>query len=240
MILITNLRCFRSGDKLRDLQQQTPNDLYEELKIIIDAAAREVLGEKPMKEKQPPPWWNDDLEKAVMKKKGAWSKWLSTKTMEERNIYKNARSRVQEDIRTSKNLFLEKTTEQINTCAGNTRANKAWRTLESMRIQNKNRSGLNLISMKEWTDHFENLLTEDREKFMSSNDRTQEDINKHMTLVEQPEISTEDVRVALSSEKNGKKPEIRNIHVELLKAAPWGILDVLTQLFNECLRGKGL
>ncbi|KAL3284616.1 hypothetical protein HHI36_018770 [Cryptolaemus montrouzieri] len=128
-------------------------------------------------------------------------------------------SSVQEDIRTSKNLFWEKTTEQINTCAGNTNANKAWKTLKSMRTQNKDRSGLNLISMKEWTDHFENLFTEDKEEFISSNDRIQEDTNRHMILVEQQEISTEDVRVALSNMKNGKAPRIGNIHVELLKAA---------------------
>ncbi|KAL3266010.1 hypothetical protein HHI36_010199 [Cryptolaemus montrouzieri] len=71
------------------------------------------------------PWWNDDLEKAVMKKKEAYSKWLCTKTVQDRNIYKNARRRVQEDIKTSNNLFWEKTTEQINTCACNTTANKA-------------------------------------------------------------------------------------------------------------------
>ncbi|KAL3288716.1 hypothetical protein HHI36_003151, partial [Cryptolaemus montrouzieri] len=107
-----------------------------------------------------------------------------------------------------------------------------------MTTQNKDRSGLNLISMKEWTDHFENLLREDKEEFMISNDRRQENTNRHMTLVEQPEISTEDVRVALSNMKNGRAPEIGNIHVELLKAVPSGMLNVLTQLFNECLRGS--
>ncbi|KAL3278925.1 hypothetical protein HHI36_016443, partial [Cryptolaemus montrouzieri] len=106
---------------------------------------------------------------------------------EDRNTHENARRRVQEDIRTSKNLFLEKITEQITTCAGNTRVNKAWKTLKSMRTQNKDRPGLNLISIKEWTDHFENLLEGDREEFMSNNDRTQEDTNRHMALVEQPE-----------------------------------------------------
>ncbi|KAL3286475.1 hypothetical protein HHI36_000981 [Cryptolaemus montrouzieri] len=204
------------SDRLRNLQQQTPNDIYEELKVIIHEAAHEVLGETPMKEKG--------------------SK--ATTPVEDRNIYRIVRRRVQEDIRTSKNLFWDKTTEQINTCAGNTRANKAWKTLKSMRTQNKDRSGLNLISMKEWTDHFENLLTEDREECMSSNDRTQEDTNRHITLVEQPEISTEDVRVALSNIKNGKAPGIENKHVELLRAASSGMLDVLTQLFNECLRGS--
>ncbi|KAL3270071.1 hypothetical protein HHI36_009129 [Cryptolaemus montrouzieri] len=127
-----------------------------------------------------------------------------------------------------------KNTEQINTCPGNTIANKAWKTLKSMRTQNKNRSGLNLMSMKEWTDHFENLFKEDREEFMSSNDRAQEDTNRHMTLVEQPEISTEDVTVALSNIKNGKALGIGYIHVELPKAASNGMLDVLTQPFNEC------
>ncbi|KAL3271419.1 hypothetical protein HHI36_021898 [Cryptolaemus montrouzieri] len=51
-----------------------------------------------------------------------------------------------------------------------------------------------------------NTCAEDREEFMSSNDRTQEDTNGHMTLVEQPEISTEDVRAALSNMKHGKAP----------------------------------
>ncbi|KAL3279941.1 hypothetical protein HHI36_017448 [Cryptolaemus montrouzieri] len=63
------------ADRLRNLQQQSPNDIYEELKIIIHEAAHEVLSEKPMKEKgskATPPWWNDDLEKAVMKKKEAY------------------------------------------------------------------------------------------------------------------------------------------------------------------------
>ncbi|KAL3268501.1 hypothetical protein HHI36_007613 [Cryptolaemus montrouzieri] len=38
------------ADSLRNLQQQTPNDIYGELKIIIYEAAQEVLDEKPMKE----------------------------------------------------------------------------------------------------------------------------------------------------------------------------------------------
>ncbi|KAL3285910.1 hypothetical protein HHI36_000428 [Cryptolaemus montrouzieri] len=107
-----------------------------------------------------------------------------------------------------------------------------------MRTQNTERSGSNFISMKEGIDHFENLLTEDREEFMSSNERKQEDTNRHMILVEQPEILTEDVRVALSNMKNGKAPVLGNILIELLKAAPNGMLDVLAQLFNECLRGS--
>ncbi|KAL3288287.1 hypothetical protein HHI36_002735 [Cryptolaemus montrouzieri] len=111
-----------------------------------------------------------------MKEKEAYGKWLSTKTVEDRNIYEIARRRVQEDTRTSKNLFWEKTTDQINTCA------------------------------------------EDAEEFMSSNDRTQEDTNRHMTLVEQPEISTENVRVALSNMKNGKAPWNREYTCRIIES----------------------
>ncbi|KAL3285911.1 hypothetical protein HHI36_000429, partial [Cryptolaemus montrouzieri] len=62
------------ADRMRNFQQQTRNDIYEELKIITHEAAHEVLGEKPKKEKGSKTttlWWNDDQEKAVMKKKEA-------------------------------------------------------------------------------------------------------------------------------------------------------------------------
>ncbi|KAL3284547.1 hypothetical protein HHI36_018704 [Cryptolaemus montrouzieri] len=40
-----------NNDTLRNLQQQTPNEIYKDLKIIIHEAAHEVLGEKPLKDK---------------------------------------------------------------------------------------------------------------------------------------------------------------------------------------------
>ncbi|KAL3269318.1 hypothetical protein HHI36_008390 [Cryptolaemus montrouzieri] len=102
-------------DRLRNLQQQTPNDIYKELKVIIHEAAHEVLGEKPMKEKgskATPPWWNNDLEKVVMKKKEAYSKWLSTKTVEEEISIKTL------------DVEFKKTSEYLRTCSGKKPLNK--------------------------------------------------------------------------------------------------------------------
>ena len=75
-------------------------------------------------------------------------------------------------------------------------------------------------------------MTENRHEFVSNEVQT---LNKSQENVEQ--INVDEIKEALSSMKNGKAAGPGNVPVELIKAAPNTLLELLAGVFNKCLDG---
>lgn len=135
------------------------------------------------------------------------------------------------EVKSAKNKYWEKTCEEIERYAGNTRVNKAWKVIKGLRRQNKDVAGLNLISMQEWKEYYQKLLTEDRRQFMETiSERVCSENGQEL-----PIITAEEVKKNVVKLKNGKSPGLGNISNELLKAAPSILFDILANIFTKCL-----
>ena len=155
----------RLATKLTSIQRDCRNNIYEN---IYTRGAYEALVETPLtnKNKHSAPWWSDTLEEFVERKKRAYRKWLETKKPQDREDYQKRRRKTQREITRAKTEYWEKTCEQVDRCMGNTRVNKAWKLIKTMRSNNKNTAGLSLISMNQWMTYYKELLTEDPIQFM--------------------------------------------------------------------------
>ncbi|KAF5297791.1 hypothetical protein FQA39_LY11940 [Lamprigera yunnana] len=68
-------------------------------------------------------------------------------------------------ITINKNKIWEWKCEEIERYLGETRVSHAWRTIRNLRKDKKKTGGINLISGKEWVNHYRELLTYNREMF---------------------------------------------------------------------------
>lgn len=115
---------------------------------------------------------------------------------------------------------------------GNTRANKAWKVIKSIRTNNIDKGKISLISMPQWVHHYKNLLTEDRPQFTeTSGDSDTDDFDNV------PNINVKEVTDAIAQMKNGKAPGPGGINIKLIKAGPEILTEWLTIIFNKCLQG---
>lgn len=225
----------RLAGKLSSLQDDTAENMYESMKSSIHEAALEALGKKSTyKKNKKAAWWNDNLEPLIKDKKNAYERWLSTKKSEDRITYQNKRKKVQTEVNRAKNEYWERTCQEVNRCIGNTRTNRAWKVIKGMRTQNKDVAGLSLISLKEWKDYYKDLLTEKRAQFSDGEIERQE---VEETEVNVTAITSAEIRQSVLQMRNGKAPGPGNINVELMKAAPDILMDVLAIIFNKCLNG---
>ena len=117
-----------------------------------------------------------------------------------------------------KNQEWENRCAEINHCIGNSRSNKAWKCLRSLRTQNKDKSSLDLKDISSWENHFQNLQTETRTKFKSAEDRKEEERVEGDAMTDEfpKDITVEKVKKALHGMKNGKAPGLGEIPIELL------------------------
>jgi len=70
----------RVANKIATIEEGTPEQMYEELKKVLQEAAYEALGqEEQFQRKTTPEWWNTDIEELVAEKKAAYNKWLITR-----------------------------------------------------------------------------------------------------------------------------------------------------------------
>lgn len=224
----------RLASKLSSLTDDLiPNAMYESIKTSIHDAANEALGKKSSHKNhhKSSPWWNQNLEKIIEEKKKAYKCWVQTRTGQDRIDYQIKRRIAQRETVKAKNEYWDKVCREVDQSIGNTRANKAWKVIKTMRTENKDAAGISLISIQEWSEYYRTLLTEDRDDFLEVQNR-EEEIDQRPPL-----ITPEEVKKALGNMKNRKSPGPGGIYVELIKAAPGVLIEVLAHLFSKCLQG---
>ena len=175
-------------------------------------------------QKHSAPWWSDTLEEFVEGRKRTYRKWLETKKPQDREDYQKRRRKTQREITRAKNEYWEKTCEQVDRCMGNTRVNKAWKLIKTMRSNNKDTAGLSLISMNLW--------------FIGLMEKQTSEVHQEEFIQEVPDITPQEIREALKNMKKGKAPGSGNISVKLLKAAPDMLIEILAYILNISFYGE--
>ena len=91
----------RVANKIATIEEGTPEQMYGELKKVLQEAAYEALGqEEQYQRKTTPEWSNTDIEVLVAEKKTAYNKWLMTREVGHREEYIHIRRKVNKMINT--------------------------------------------------------------------------------------------------------------------------------------------
>lgn len=221
----------RLANKLSYLTDDTVENMHASIKKSIHQAAFEALGEVEREGKRKQGlWWNDEVEELVKEKRRHYEKWLTTQNLEDRQQYTQINREVKRVINRTKNEAWENKCREIEQFIGGTRTKMAWKTISSLRKDNKNRINLPVIQMNEWVDYYKDMLTEDRQRFKNMETRTE----VQGTI---PEITKTEIEKSIKKMKNGKSPGPGGLPIELLKHAPDSLIDILQVIFNKCLIG---
>lgn len=80
----------------------------------------------------------------IVDQKSAYERYLATQNTQDRFNYDEKKKLLHKEIKNVKNKDWEERCQEINLESGNTRANKAWKTIKDMLIQQKDVSLLYL------------------------------------------------------------------------------------------------
>lgn len=219
----------RMAAKLQAVERNRPaREVYNKVKCIIHEAANEALG-KIEKQNSNPEWWSEKMGELIKKKKHAYEIWLQSNSTDDRRNYSYLNREVKKEVKKSKNEMWDRKCEYLERCLGGTQVSEAWKTIKSLRRDEKNMSRLEIISMGEWENYYKTLLTETREKF---NSKIQVE-NNPRSQVER--ITLEELRKALKESKNKKSAGPGGIPIELIKYGPDILLEIVADIFNKCL-----
>lgn len=221
-------------ENLRAVEDGTPEQMYESIKSIIHKAASKTLEERKYFKKriEHPRWWTTDLQLCVDRKKQAHLSLLSTRSETDRAEYKQRRDEVKEQIKRAENDFLNKVCE--DQYSGNRKFKKDWNTIKNTFGRENRVSGkFRLIGMERLVGYYREPLTEVRAEFIGN-----ECLDNGDDVLNVPVITVQEVKDALRAMKNSKAPGPGNLNIELIKAGPESLLELIVKIFNKCLHGE--
>ncbi|XP_030751029.1 uncharacterized protein LOC115878622 [Sitophilus oryzae] len=162
----------RLEEKLQQQRFETLENHYYYIKECIHKAASGVLGTIDNNErKRKRYWWDTDIQDIIEDKRRKYTKYLSTKKIEDKLIYKKAQAKVRRGICQKKNLIWEKECNQLNTYIGGRRSKESWKFIKNVR-KRKGKEIISPITPQKWEEYMENLMTENRVEFMDCSDVT--------------------------------------------------------------------
>lgn len=227
---------FRLSGKLSNIDYTSTQSLYDGIVRAIHEAAYESLGEAGSdKGKISDIWWNSSVEKRIREKENAYRKWLSTQDDDDKKMYSQISRETKKEIIKAKNAAWEKKCEEIDQCIGSTKARESWKLIKNLRTNETQCSALQLISLQQWKQYYQELMKEDRKEFINGYSINMGDIEN---VVE--DITVNEIGKALRTFKNGKSPGPGAVCMELIKHGPSVLLEILCQLYNRCMKGETL
>lgn len=221
----------RLANKLQNMETKNANaeQLYGQIKAYIQEAAKEALGYQETEYTKNPEWYTKKINELIQKKKKAYSIYLNSHKAEDRQLYIYWNREVKKEVKKSKNETWEKRCEEIDRYMGGTKVAMAWKTIGNMRKEEKQNNKFDLIDIREWEEHYKQLLTEERPQFELLYKDIQVD-NQEVDAITEDEIWK-----ALQQSKNGKAAGPGNIPIELVKHGPKILHEMVRDLFNRCL-----
>lgn len=214
------------------LAQEVPGrveESYNQIKLAMHEAAYESLGEIENKEKTTY-WENTTVEKKIKEKREAYTKWLASQDQEDRKEYVRLRREVKRDVIRAKNEEWNKKCEEVEKCIGGTKTREAWKVINTLRENNRQKAKIQMIQIETWKKYYEQMLTEDRQEYIRRDPEQRRDDDLRVERITEQEI-----REALKGIKNNKAPGPGNIPIELVKHAPTRLIEILQEIFNRCL-----
>ena len=227
----------RLSSKLHNVAYSSGLNMYNEIVKYVEEAAHEALGEKVFTYKgRRNDWWNGSIESVVQEKKKAYVKWLATNDDEDRRYYMRCCREAKKAVVEAKNESWETRCRLIDDNIGGSRSTEAWRAMKCLRKEKVEAAPINLITHAQWREYHTKLLSEDRPEFLISDEEN--DISD--MLLEDDEITIDEIKSALKSSKNGRAPGPGGLPIELIKFGTEQLLELLAYVFNRFLKDDEL
>ena len=173
-------------------------------------------------------WWNNEVKQKIKDKKEAWKKYLSSKSNEDRDIYKIKRKEARDEVKKSKQHQWERFGEKLEE---NFRENQKlfWGAIKRCRRGKqcsvkhvKNKEGEMIKDsdkiLEVWKDYFENLHNINNEE-NAENTEDYDSLNNGSTNENEDEfeeITMTELRQAIKKIKVGKAPGSDEIYPEMI------------------------
>jgi len=116
---------------------------------------------------------------------------------------------------------------------GSKKSSESWKFIRNIRVSNRGKSQLNLISADTWEKYYYRLLVEDHKEFLGQNERLLE-----RGTGEVIEIDSNTVKQAIMRMKNGRAAGPGDIPIELIKSGGQKLLTMITILLNKIINGE--
>lgn len=222
----------------KEMENEDIEHKWNHLKNVMLNAARKVCGIKRiLKNKKQTSWWTKEIKQQIKQKKLAWRNYLSNKTVERYNIYKNERTKTKMLIKTAKNEQWEKFGEKMEQDS-KTNQKLFYKALKNMRTEKhqdtyfiKNKNGAVITEEEEiiqrWKEYYQELLNAPKE-------------DKKCVKIEIPddkgiEIGKKELEQVIKELKNGKAPGFDKITTEMMKNIGQKGRDILLHIINACI-----
>lgn len=227
----------------------TIEQLWEEIKNTIINAAREACGvNRGNKQTKRTAWWNNEIKTQIRLKKKAWQEYLSNKTENKYNTYKEQRTKVKILIKEAREKSWEMFGEKLEKKSKENHK-LFYRVLKTLRkgkltrtttIQNKQGTIITKEEdiMKRWKEYFQELMDvqdvgergENREK------ETSLDIEESDKDEINVDITEEELEIALRKMKHGKSPGHDKITTEMIKKMGIEGKNILLTMYNKIFK----
>jgi hypothetical protein len=116
---------------------------------------------------------------------------------------------------------------------GGKRSTEARRILKNLRKNKKGRQCFNPIPTDKWETYFNELLTENRERYLGDQEFEVEDMNK--IEMEEINLDIETVKRTIKSLKCNTSCGVGGVPAELLKSGTEKLYELLRRIFERCL-----
>lgn len=210
-------------------------DTYQHIKESMLQAGMEALGE--VEGKQRPFEYNlsETTINEIKCKKQLYNKWLSTRNEDDYKKYREKNRDVKGMVNREKNENWEKTCQNLDQYIGGARRSEAWRVIKELRSDRKERSYISYIEPEKWKDHYKDLLTETRQKFIE--ERQEEEGQPRAQHIP---ITIEDIRKAIKTIKNKKAGGPGDIAPELIKCGTEKLFRIIHGMFGKAINGHNI
>lgn len=212
------------------VHQQPVEKVYDNIVNSIKRAAEEAVGLRPVLRSKKL-WWNDEIEELVDQKKKLYQKWLNTQHQEDRDQYLDIKRTTRRTINIAQKEMWDKKCSEINTYIGGKKCSESWKFMKNLKSDQKNKANVQIIPTKKWIDHYQKLLTENREEYLLNSPT--DVIVEGDTIV----VNIDQVKKAVRKLKNGRAAGPGGIPAELIKCGSEKLFEQLTWCINQYLNG---
>lgn len=230
-----------------DHQDRTIDEEWDRLRMMVETAAREVLGPKTKKRNE---WFDEECRKALESKNNARKKWLQVKTRAASEVYKEKRNFERKLFRRKKAEIEREMFGNVQNLIGVENSRERFRLIKRLRGNSNNQPLLcrddsgEILADEErciarWAAYFQVLLNQAAE---SSEERNTPAVplNDEVPAIQVDEPTLEEVEAVILKQKNGKAAGSDNLPAELFKNGGDALCDRMHELLLRVWRTESM
>lgn len=159
-----------------------------------------------------------------------YEKWLNSKNLNNKTIYKEEHIKYRNAINKNKNDTWERKCKE-DCYIGGTKASAAWKLIRTLKTDNINKINIQPIRINAWKQHYSEQLKEDRTLYLTNFPKSYQ--------VQGQRIDIEEMMWrAIKSMKNARTSGPERIPAELVKCGTQKLVTLLREPFTRYLNGE--